>query len=569
MNRIWSAAALGACLSVTACDVEISSKDAGQSKAARDQRICLDSLTTPGKAQISIQDCSAACKTATPDRVACGAMALAHFQSILDELGTYVGFFKPSQSPEEFASQLENNLRLAASKSADYRTEADLRVFVNQFLGGVLKDLRGIREGVYHAVGGNEPLDIPIEELPLDPRLLSFVYGKAETLSIKGHWSDKELSILGAGANALLSLVDLLMAHNLNVVQTSLPEMDGAEEYLAFAITLLEDDNQFLAVDDPQTFADAANEFHAAVSLLAGRSKTLKDVAQSTPGILGLIARDFTDATGQVGGLDSPFVLKLTDIDGDGALSRGDNIVVVLGINGEDFALGPLFPFGTMYPLSGVFTQAIFTFLSDAVSNMDGNEVPVHIAPLYNSFVRELGALAAVASAAGLNLDTMPDAIALDFAGFYGNFTGIRHVLPYWYQDDSTDGVNPYYVNGPNPVSDGTTYYFAFEREKLEGDPLVDIGHFEWATTRSTDIDWFDFAAPVGFGADGLTPSTGYYLLFQDPTLAKFLQVSTAPFEAGSYDLASDITTGGEFIHPENNRMTNAVINAMIVWWEN
>src|SRR5690606_9924152 len=98
-----------------------------------------------------------------------------------------------------------------------YETLIDARPLVNQFLGGFIRSMRAVREGVLLSVGGGQPVEIAIEELPLDARLLSIIYGRPDSLSIKGHWTEKELAALGAAANLVLAAIDLIMAQNLNV----------------------------------------------------------------------------------------------------------------------------------------------------------------------------------------------------------------------------------------------------------------------------------------------------------------------------------------------------------------
>lgn len=539
MRRIVSlAAALAAFSACSSSDTDV----ANASKSP--QAVCLASLEA-GKGQIAVNDCTAACRADHTDKISCGGQALGHLQSVLEEIGTYVGLLKPSQSPKEMAFAVETELR------ARYGAQIDLRVAVNQFLGGIIRDLRGMREGAYYAVGGTSETRIPLAELPLDPRLLSFVYGRAESLTVKGEWTDKELALLGSVANGGLAIIDLLLAQDWNVQIDDVPEMNGIVEVIAVAAGILNDNEDLLVVDDPDSVALARDETHAMMSLLAGRETDRENVAQATAGVLGAIKAEY----GRPAPANPP-VIQFTDVDGDGTLSRGDNIVFVLGINGEDVV------FGTIYPLSAKLTESIFAFLGDANANLDGNKVPVRIAPLYNSLVRELGIFATAFEAAGVNLDTMPDAVALDFQTFFSEFEGIRRLLPHWYYDPTT-GANKTYFDDATLATNPSRIYLAFEQE---GE--ADTAHFTYAN----DVTWYEnLVAPGGpaaaFAADGLKPNKGYYVLWQDPTFAGLLNVNTAPFIGNGYTMSSDLSTGDEFVAPADNRMTNAVMNAFIVWW--
>lgn len=539
MRRIF--AVVAALATFSAC----SSTEPDEVKAATTpQAICLASLEE-GKGQIAVNDCAAACRADRTDKVSCGGQALGHLQSILEEIGTYVGLLKPSQSPQEMAVAVEGELRTR------YGAAIDLRIAVNQFLGGIIRDLRGMREGVYYAVGGTGTTAIPLSELPLDPRLLSFVYGRAESLTVKGEWTDKELALLGGFANGALTVIDLLLSQDWNVNIDDVPDMNGIVGVISVAAGILNDNEDLLVVDDPDSVALARDEAHALMSLLAGREAERAKVAQATPGVLGAIRAEYAAPKPE-----KPPVLQFSDIDGDGTLSRGDNVVFELGINGETVV------FGTIYPISAKLTEAIFQFFADANANLDGNKVPVRIAPLYNAVIRELGIFATALEASGVNLDTMPDALALDLETFYGEFQGFRRLLPHWYYDPTT-GANLHYFEDATLAANPSRIYLAFE---FEGED--DTAHFTYAG----DVTWYeDLVAPGGpassFAADGLAPDQGVYILFQDPAFAGLLNVNTGPFLSNGYGMSTDITTGGEFIAPKDNRMTNAIINAMIVWW--
>jgi hypothetical protein len=550
-------ALLLATLTLSACaDDPATVKRPGADETPRG--VCLAALRD-NNATKAVNNCDAACKADPTDKEACGAKALAHMQSIVDEVSKYVGLLKPPQAPQAIGAAAKSEVLARA----EYQKAIDLRNLINEFAGTIIHDLHGIHDGVFYAVGGTGSVEVPLDELPLNPNLLTIIYGRAETLGVKGRWTDKELALLGAGADAALAAVDLIMAHDLSVDLNDVPDMNGAIQTLAVAAQILNDNPQLLRVDDPDTLALSRDELHGMAALLAGRDKTRANVAQNTPGFLGLVQAEFA-AKGKGSGKTA--AMQLTDIDHDGTLSRGDNIVFVLEVNGEDVNLG------TIYPLSAKLTDSIFGMLADINANMDGNKVPVHVAPLYNSIIKELGVFANAVAAAGVNIDTMPDAIALDFDGFYTTFKGVRTVLPYWYQDDSTDGVgaNPAYLENPDtglPATNATAnnphhLLWAFEEEKA-----ADTSHFYWAA--STQVTWFDTSArPVGFAADGMAPDSGYYVLLQDPTLAHLLAVNTSPFLTAGYGMSANLSTDDEFIAPKDNRMTNAVINAMLVWWK-
>jgi hypothetical protein len=255
-------------------------------------------------------------------------------------------------------------------------------------------------------------------------------------------------------------------------------------------------------------------------------------------------------------------VFKLIDVDGDKTLSRGDNFVVVLGINGEDVTMGGI------YPISATLTNIVFNFFQEANQNMDGSKLPAKVAPIYNSVIKELGIFANVLEQAGINTDTMPDFIGLDFKTFFEKFAGLRGLLPHWYQDDSTTGVNPYYFDGVTVAENKRRIFLAYEQEKADDDDDTDADHFTWAGA-ATEVTWNDGLEPTDLNleheADGLQPETGVYFLWQDPAFAGLLQVNSAPFV--SYGMESALSTKGEFVAPDNSRLTNAVINGAIVWW--
>ncbi len=533
---------------VTACGSGDSDGKSGiNSGETAETNLCLATLsnraTTP---QAAINDCEAACKDGDGSRAACGAMALGHLQALVEEIGTYAGFLKPSQTPQETFTTLK------AEIDRRYDPSIDVRTFINQFLGSIFRALEGIRTGVLYSVGDGSTV-VRISELPLDPAVLAIIYGDAESFSLVGEWTEEELSALGAFANLLLSVVDLVMAHNLDIdISQEVPDFDGIADVISFAIEVLNDQPKLLVVDAPESVMKARHETHAFMSLLAGREDDLENVSMATLGFLGYVEESFANQKAGQTTMDDKSFVKMRDVDGDETLSRGDNIVFIFNINGEEVT------FGAVYPISAVLTQEIFQLLGAVNANLDGSGVPARISPLYNSIIREFGVLASVAQAGGFSLNYMPDVLAFDHDTFFDQFTGLRGLLPFWYEDPTLEGANEYYFSGVTPGT-GVKFYMAFETE-----PTNDTSHFDWAD----QVTWFETSStPAAMAADGLAPEPGYYILWQDPTFAGFVNVHTDPFLTGNYGMASDLSTSGEFIAPRDNRMTNAVTNAFILWF--
>lgn len=516
-----------------------SADEANQGKRHR----CLRQLEEPNPKDkyTTVAVCRELCETAKPDRVACGAMALAHLQEIGEELARYASFLRPTQSPAELATQAQQRLH-------EYAPLLDVRQIIEPYLATLVENLRGIRKGAYAFVGNERPgshdeLVVAVRQVPLDPGLVSILYGdKANSLALKGGWGAKEFALLGAAANAALAIVDLLYSHDLIVNVPNDPSFDSVEQAISTSIAALDASRTFLTLADPDALALARNETHAAVSLLAGRTNDLEGVARANPGFLGSVQQQFAAAATK--DVFEERFLVLRDVDGDGKLSRGDAVKIVYTVNDQDVELA------LPYPISAKLTQTIFDFFAGLRDNLDGNGLPVHIAPVVNSAFKEVAMLSGTR--------TMPDVIALDPGAFFANFRGLRGLLPYWYfNTNPTTPVNPYYFDLQASTQ---PYQIAYEEEVAS-----DRTHFTWVT--NTNIDWLEFSAarPAGFGADGVyfASARTYYILWQDPTFAQLLLVNTTPLV--SFGVLPTLGTDGQFVLPDNLTV-NAVVNGLIAW---
>ncbi len=504
---------------------------------------CLDGVEAGEKPLIVARECEALCKAKKPNRVACGAMALAYVQDIGKEVGKYASLLKPSQSPADFALQTASSELEAARR---LQPNIDVGQFIEPYIAAIVDDLRGIREGVHGYLNaptgatGQAP-DIEIEKLPLDTGLVAFIYDRPDSFALKGYWRESDMAALGAAANLGLAVVDFLYAHNLNVnIPPSAEFSGGLAVLLSTAVQILDDSREFLLLQDPVTHELSRDQLHAFFALLAGRAIG-DDVVPAYAGLLAALERDFAAESVREGNL-----FQVSDIDGDGTLSRGDAMKLTLLVNDKDVDLA--FP----YPLSATLTQEIFAFLKGHADNFDGGPA-VHVAPLVNSAFREFAILAFAGT------KSMPDAVAIDLLDFYTDFDGVRRLLPFWYYDGGGSGSNPdYFDNASNYTTGG--YYIAYE-----GEGWIDEAHFQW--TGDITLDWLEFGdAPGGFAADGVSTETAAtelpYVLWQDPAFAGLLKLNLTPLI--DYGVLSTLAVD-EFADPDN-RQVNAGLNALILW---
>jgi hypothetical protein len=512
---------------------------------------CLAEVESGRRILLAARECRALCEAEQPDRVACGAMALAYLQDLVFEVAKYTVHLRPSQSPvATFADEAQHEL-------ASYRTHIDLEPLIDTYLSTILRDMRGIRDGVNGFVARvsgetHMPRVVPISELPLDAGLVAFIYNRPESFAIKGEWGEKEMASLGAAINLALAGIDLILSQDLNVQgYEDLDFGSSAASMIQGVVRIADASRSLLKVKKPGLVLDARHETHAFFSLLAGRPNALDQVSPATPGLLALIEEEF-----ELQGRSSErAVFQLSDIDGDGTLSRGDAMKFTLLLNGKDVDLA--FP----YPISAKLTASLFDFLKANRTNMDGESGPANVAPLINTAIREFSSVVS-----GFN--TFPDVIAVDFDGLYDNFTGFRSMLPYWYRDTSPMGVNPYYF--PQGVSDSAgnktvNWFIAYEWEE------ADATHFDWTKDDVAGFDWREFATgPDGFGKDGIVilsdGQTGHYILWQDPSFANFLHLNMTPFvQTKRYGMLPALDTKGAF-EVADNLTLNALTNALIIW---
>jgi hypothetical protein len=304
---------------------------------------CLGYIEDKSKpARLAASTCRAPC--ADDDRVACGAMALAYLQDLVDELAPYLGLLNPSQGPSEWAAQSYELLNLEG------------RQFIEPFIREMVQDLRGIQEGVYHFVGGDSPDDgaervIALTELPLHPGVLSAIYGKAHHFSVLGVWTEKEMMALGSIATAALAAIDLVFSQSL-ALDVNRFEGGSAAAMVESVIDIFDYSPNLLVVDRTDVLESSRDALHASLSWSAGRETSLENVSQANRGFLGAVEAYFAGSHA-----DSNTVLQLTDIDRDGTLSRGDGMKLAFGVN-ED-VLEIAFP----YPFSAALTGEFFAFL--------------------------------------------------------------------------------------------------------------------------------------------------------------------------------------------------------------
>ncbi len=546
MRVLTGSLALTAVLSINACGGDELPDLNKAAKQNKETTACLEAVEKGASPALAVRECSATCDEGA-DKQACGALALAHTQALGEELAVYMRFLRPQQSPTEFMAASGLDARLTEARASAFEAHAPIDIRSYEFvIAPIIEALRGIREAAYYFVEGNGDAEIGLKKVPLAPGIAAFLYGDLDSFAMKGDWTARDVATLGAVANLLLGVVDVVFSQNLVI---DLPEdmrFDSISVILATAVEVLERSPGFLTVNDEGTLALARDELHAAFSLLTGRDDDLEGVAKANVGLLGMIAHGF--------GVDGEDVLAdrfslIRDVDGDGQLSRGDAIKVTFSVNDKDVEVA--FP----YPISAKLTADLFDFLGAITGNLDGSGSPAAIAEPINAAMREFSAFGQL-----LGVRAFPNALALDVNTFFDEFTGIRHLLPYWYKDEATTGtlVNDYYFED---ASTATTYFITYEHELS-----TDSGHFAW--TDDETIDWMEFAeAPAGFDADGieLAPASGHYVLMQNPDFSGLLQVNTSPFIGGDYGMLSELSTGNEFARPDN-RQLNAVLNALIVW---
>lgn len=519
----------------------------------------------------------------------------------------YCGLLADTQ---ELMDQIGGLVSLVAGYLAPgLQPQTDYRGILEPALDPILVTVEKMQARAELVAGVSDLPEITVESLPLNLDLSALIDNVPADLelNLKGRWDRTEAQLIAAAPAALLGVLDLVLAHKL--------ELDGLsfdfETSASIAKWYIEND-ELLALDSGRT-AQVAEAKEWFLKALAGAVVT-------NGGLLATIEAEYTD------GLDhTNDVLRFVDVDGDKQVSDGDQIVIKVV---EDLAddIGDLDEDGTDdltaedATITNSIDREIYLDLiqlgTDVKANLEGGAA-ISLIDYLKGDGDIWGRLQAESVENGYGeLADIQDWIALDPKAYFASPKGIREFLFAVATTTVTDGTaaarpvklydiaiecelgytpeqwaNPATAGG---LADDSGWRSVCGTETAAGSSAVmlknihfgvtsatsDVDHFEsmafavspaaatrpadlYATTTSdltslflAELTFEATAAPSGANAapivaDGLFPSTVtsdhndglLYIAMQDPGFAGMLQLDLTG--AGSHAVATQQTLNG------------------------